>query len=408
MKNKRLFTLIACCIINLCLGSIYSWSVFASSMSVYLTNLLQTEITSADLALVYTVANSVGPITMITSGWFNDHFGPKKVIIVGGTMFGLGMFLSGFATSVGFLVVSYGLVSGLGLGMAYGCTISTVVKLFPDKRGLVGGIATAVYGLSAVIVSPLATLIVEKTSATTSFKILGLAFIFLILLCTFFVTTPEKERKISTKVVVEASGSEKTWREMLQTKTFYVMILLLVCGAFPGMMIISQASGIAQGMAGMNALAASTAVSVLALFNSSGRIMAGSLSDKIGRIYTLMFSCICSVFGLAILFFFGGKSVIAFYFGIAIIGICFGAFMGIFPGFTADQFGAKNNSVNYGIMFIGFALAGFFGPTVMRLVLEKTGNYQQAFILAIVSNILGLVMGAVYLTLNKKFVKAKS
>jgi uncharacterized membrane protein len=82
--------------------------------------------------------------------------------------------------------------------------------------------------------------------------------------------------------------------------------------------------------------------------------------------------------------------------------------MGIFPGFTADQFGAKNNSVNYGIMFIGFALAGFFGPTVMRLVLEKTGNYQQAFILAIVSNILGLVMGAVYLTLNKKFVKAKS
>jgi MFS family permease len=80
MKNKRLFTLIACCIINLCLGSIYSWSVFASSMSVYLTNLLQTEITSADLALVYTVANSVGPITMITGGWFNDHFGPKKVI----------------------------------------------------------------------------------------------------------------------------------------------------------------------------------------------------------------------------------------------------------------------------------------------------------------------------------------
>ena len=408
MKNKRLFTLIACCIINLCLGSIYSWSVFASSMSVYLTNLLQTEITSADLALVYTVANSVGPITMITGGWFNDHFGPKKVMIVGGTMFGLGMFLSGFATSVGFLVVSYGLVSGLGLGMAYGCTISTVVKLFPDKRGLVGGIATAVYGLSAVIISPLATLIVEKTSATTSFKILGLVFIFLILLCTFFVTTPEKEPKVSTKVVVEASSSEKTWREMLQTKTFYVMILLLVCGAFPGMMIISQASGIAQGMAGMNALAASTAVSVLALFNSSGRIMAGSLSDKIGRIYTLMFSCICSVFGLAILFFFGGKSVIAFYFGIAIIGVCFGAFMGIFPGFTADQFGAKNNSVNYGIMFIGFALAGFFGPTVMRLVLEKTGNYQQAFILAIVSNILGLVMGAVYLTLNKKFVKAKS
>ena len=124
-------------------------------MSVYLTNLLQTEVTSADLALVYTVANSVGPITMITGGWFNDHFGPKKVMIVGERCLDWECFYLVLLRVSGFLVVSYGLVSGLGLGMTYGCTISTVVKLFPDKRGLVGGIATAVYGLSAVIVSPL-------------------------------------------------------------------------------------------------------------------------------------------------------------------------------------------------------------------------------------------------------------
>ena len=114
LAKKRWVTLIACCFINLCLGSIYVWSVFASSMAEFLSAHNGVSLTTADLAIVYTVANSVGPITMITGGWFNDKFGPKKVILAGGLMVGVGMIASGFATSVGMLVVTYGLIFGLG------------------------------------------------------------------------------------------------------------------------------------------------------------------------------------------------------------------------------------------------------------------------------------------------------
>lgn len=136
LAKKRWVTLIACCFINLCLGSIYVWSVFASSMAEFLSAHNGVSLTTADLAIVYTVANSVGPITMITGGWFNDKFGPKKVILAGGLMVGIGMIASGFATSVGMLVVTYGLIFGLGLGMTYGTAVSSCMKFFPDKRGL--------------------------------------------------------------------------------------------------------------------------------------------------------------------------------------------------------------------------------------------------------------------------------
>lgn len=400
LNKKRWIILVACCLINLCLGSIYAWSVFASSMAEYLSNLTNTTLTTGDLAIVYTIANSVGPITMISGGWFNDKFGPKKVIILGGIMFGAGMILSGFASSVNFLIVSYGLVSGLGLGMAYGCTISSCVKYFPDKRGLIGGITTAVYGLSSVILPPIVTLIVNHYDATIAFKVIGAVFLILIVVCTLVIEPcPDNFVPDDWKPAAVSSGGDsvnKNWKEMLQSPVFYVMIILLTCGAFCGMMIISQASAAAQNMVGMSALAASTAVSVLALFNAAGRIIAGYISDKIGRINTLMAACIISIFGLLLLMITREGGNITFYAGISIVGLCFGSFMGVFPGFTADQFGPKNNSVNYGIMFIGFALAGYFGPQVMRNVYAANGTYQRAFLIGCGLNIAGILLTFLY------------
>lgn len=401
LNKKRWVVLIACCVANLCLGSIYAWSVFSSSMAPYLSAISGREITSADMAIVYTIANSVGPITMITGGWINDKFGPKKVILAGGLMFGGGMVLSGFATSVSFLIVSYGLVTGLGLGMAYGCTISTAVKYFPDKRGLVGGIATAVYGLSSVVISPLISVLVNRADAPFAFKSIGFVFMVVIILCSLVIERcPEgfvPEGFVPPQDQTRAKGSvDKNWKQMLKTPVFYIMIILLTCGAFSGMMVISQASGIAQEMVGMTALAASTAVSMLALFNASGRIIAGYVSDKIGRINTLMAACLLSVGGLVLLFTTSTGQIASFYIGVSIVGVSFGAFMGVFPGFTVDQFGARYNSVNYGIMFIGFALAGYFGPSVMRMIFQWDGAYQKAFLIAAGFSVVGIVLGVIY------------
>lgn len=401
--KKRWTILAAACLINLCLGSIYAWSVFASSMTAYFNESLNLGVTAGDLAIVYTIANAVGPITMISGGWFNDRLGPKKVIGLGGIMFGGGMILSGFANSVTFLIISYGLVAGLGLGMAYGSTISTCVKYFPDKRGLIGGITTAVYGFSSVILPPVVTVIVNKWNGTLAFKAIGLIFLILVIGGTFFMEqcpdgyvpegyTPPKEKKPS---------SDMDWRAMVKAPVFYIMLLLLTSGAFSGMMVISQASAVAQNMVGMSAITASGAVSILALFNAVGRILAGVISDKIGRVNTLMGACLLSIMGMLCLYLSGTGNTGTFYVGISIVGISFGSFMGVYPGFTADQFGARNNSVNYGIMFIGFALAGYFGPQIMSSVYQGTGAYQSAFLIACGLSVAGIILSFLYRAVNK-------
>lgn len=406
LDKKRWIILLAACFINLCLGSIYAWSVFSSAMAEYFNTTLGMNVTAGDLAIVYTIANSVGPITMISGGWFNDKFGPKMVILVGGIMWGLGMFLSGFATSVGYLILTYGIIGGLGLGMAYGSTISTCVKFFPDKRGLIGGITTAVYGMSSVILPPIVTAVVSSFDATFAFKLVGIVFIVLIAAsCLFLEQCPEGYRPEGWEpktAAGTAAPKNLDWKEMLKMPVFYIMLLLLTCGAFSGMMVISQASPVAQNMIGMTPAAAGIAVSVLALFNALGRIAAGTLSDKIGRINTLTLACVLGVVGLSLLYLCGQGTVALFYVGLSVVGVSFGSFMGVYPGFTADQFGPKNNSVNYGIMFIGFALAGYFGPQIMRNTYAQNGAYGQAFIYAIIFSVVGVAFTILYRLFNKK------
>lgn len=407
LTKKRWIILIASCFINLCIGSIYAWSVFATPMAEYLSGITGIAYTAGTLAIVFTVTNSVGPITMITGGRINDKFGPKKVIFFGGLLFGLGMILAGFAKSLSMLILTYGIITGLGVGMVYGCTISNSVKFFPDKRGLVGGITTAAYGLSSVIIPPIANALTTKFGITSAFKAIGLVFLIIVCISSFFIEkcpadfvpegwTPPTQNGGTTKKV------DKDWKGMLSTPIFYVMIILLTCGAFYGLMCTSLASALAQNMIGMTAAAAAVAVSILALFNTAGRIVAGYISDKIGRINTLSLAFVISMIGLLCLIFSGEGDVALFYTGISIIGVCFGAFMGVFPGFTVDQFGAKNNSVNYGIMFIGFAFAGYVGPTVLKNVYATYGSYQRAFIIAIVIAIVGLLLTFVYKYMNKK------
>ncbi|MFW2487994.1 OFA family MFS transporter [Clostridium chromiireducens] len=411
LTKKRWIILIASCFINLCIGSMYAWSVFAAPMASYLSQVTGATLTAGALAIVFTVTNSVGPITMISGGRINDTFGPKKVIFVGGLLFGGGMILSGFANGLGMLVLAYGIVTGLGIGMVYGCTISNSIKFFPDKRGFVGGITTACYGFSSVIVPPVANILISNFGVTAAFKIIGTTFLIIVCVCSFVIDKcpvgfiPEGW----TPPVSQGSKSnqnDKNWKEMLASPTFYVMILVLLCGAFTGLMCSSMASPLAQGMIGMPVAAATTVVSILALFNTGGRIIAGYLSDKIGRINTLTIAFIIAVVGLTCLYFSGQGDVSKFYVGIVIVGVSFGAFMGVFPGFTADQFGAKNNSVNFGIMFIGFAVSGYFGPTVMRNVYAADHSYQRAFLIAAVMCVIGFALTFVYRYMHKKAISA--
>jgi MFS transporter, OFA family, oxalate/formate antiporter len=398
LTKYRWVILAASCLINLCIGSLYAWSVFAGPLADHLSTVTGTTITS--LAIVFTIANSVGPITMISGGAIMDKLGPKWVIMAGGVLFGSGMILSGFAASVPMVMIGYGLGVGLGVGMVYGCTVSNTVKFFPDRRGLAGGATTASYGISSVLVPPVANLLINHFDVTLAFKILGIAMMVIICIPAFLVIPCPKEYKPDgwEPSIAERKRSvpDKNWKAMLKDPLFYIMILTLSCGAFSGLMVISQASLVAQRMVGMSVAAATTVVSFLALNNTVGRILAGTLSDKIGAANTIFMVFILSVTGLLLLYLTGTGAVVLFYIAISIVGIGFGSIMGIFPGFTAMQFGAKNNSVNYGIMFIGFATAGIFGPMIMSYIFEKSGSYQSAFIVAAGLALTGIFLISVY------------
>lgn len=410
-SKRRWLILSASCFINLCIGSMYAWSVFSAPMAEYLSQINGISLTPANLAIVFVIANSVGPITMISGGKINDTIGPKMVIFFGGLMFGGGMVLCGYATQVTHLIWAYGLLTGLGLGMVYGATISTSIKFFPDKRGFVGGMTTALFGISSVLLPPIAAAITAQTGVLSAFKIIGLAFMIIVCGCAFFIEKcpdgfkpagwipPVQNGKRSVPVV------DKNWKQMLMTPAFYIMIALLMCGAVAGLMCISLASPLAKIMIGMSTAAATVAVSTLALFNVVGRVMAGTISDKIGRINTLALACLLSIVGLYLLYISGEGDITEFYFGISIVGISFGAFMGVFPGFTADQFGSKNNSVNFGIMFAGFAVAGYAGPTIMTHIFNANHSYKGAFLIGIGFSVAGLILAYIYRFANKKHVE---
>lgn len=400
LTRQRWGVLAASCLINLCIGSMYTWSVFSEPMAAYLNLCNGSMLTAGDLAVVFTVANSVGPITLISGGFFNDRMGPKWVIFLGGIMFGGGMLLCSIAKSVGMLVLGFGLGCGLAMGLVYGCTVSNSVKFFPDHRGLVGGLSTATYGIGSVIIPPIATALIDSRGVAAAFRLFGIVFIVAICGGAFLVRhCPDGFVPTNWTPAVNAEtvgGADKDWRGMLASPTFYVMIFMLTCGAFSGLMVISQASSIAQTAAGMSPAAAAGAVSMLALFNGSGRVISGWLSDKVGRVRTLQMVFMLYLLGLGLLMVTQHGGVVVFCAGIGLIGFCFGSFMGIFPSFTADEFGVKHNSVNYGIMFIGFALAGFLGPVGMNVLFRASGSYTSAFLLGGVLSILGLGLTFIY------------
>ncbi len=398
-NKKRWVVLVVSCIVNIVIGTGYAWSVFAGPWA---------EVIGKPAALAFTICNAVGPVTMIAGGKINDMLGPKWVVFVGGLMFGGGAFLAGFSKSLGFLVFAYGIILGLGMGLVYSCTIGNTVKFFPDKKGMVGGLTTATYGLGSVILAPVARMMVQSMGVASTFKVLGIIYLVVICVGAFLITTcPADFIPAGYTPPAPAAGQkgpeDKTWSQMIKDPIFYVLFIMLICGAFFGLMTISQCSAVSQNMIKLDVATAATIVSVLALCNAAGRVLCGFISDKIGRINTLTACLVLAVVGLALVYKsgIGDPSKSLFVLGICFVGFCFGAFMGVYPGFTAEQFGMKNNGVNYGIMFIAFGVAGVLGPMIMQSQYAATQTYGKAILIALVLAIVGFVLSFVYRAMSK-------
>ncbi|MFT9497545.1 L-lactate MFS transporter [Anaerosolibacter sp.] len=402
-SENRWLILAASIIMNLCIGSAYAWSIFQKPL------IAMFDWTTAQASLAFTLNLSLVPIAMIFAGRIQDRQGPKKVTFVGGLIFGAGIILAGFTNSLTGLYLTYGVLGGFGIGTVYACTVANTVKWFPDKRGLAGGLTAAGFGFGAVVFAPVAVSLIENYTVLPTFRILGFIFMVAIILCSMFLKAPQagwKPEGWQPKVTATTvnTGQDCTASEMTKTPKFYILWAMYTIGCIAGLMIIGHASPIGQEKIGLSPQVAAYAVSFLGLANTFGRIFWGSVSDKIGRYNAVVLMYIVSSVMLMLLF-------VAKSFGLFIIAICgialsFGGFMGIFPSITADNFGAKNLGINYGVMFTAFGLAAFFGPRIAAVVKQSSGgDYGKAFLTASALNIIGIVCT---LIINSQLKKQRS
>ena len=368
----------AAVVMQVCLGSVYAWSVFVKP----LVNSQHWTLTQVSLAFTINVF-FIGVGTVIGGLWM-DNAGPRKVASVAGMIYGSGYILASMAASyhsLSMLYISYGVLAGTGGGMAYICPVTTVAKWFPDKRGVMTGLAVAGYGVGALLMGPIAARRIVSSGIPATFLIFGIGYlVFVVLSAQLFVNPPADWKPegwvATTKVAKAASAENYTVMEATGTRQFWLLWSMLFLNVLAGIMIISQASPLAQQQIHLTAVAAGVMVGLLGIFNAAGRFFWAWLSDLIGRsrVYLLLYIIQAVVF--LCLPRISTQSV--FFMALAAIYLCYGGGFGTMPSFTADYFGPKYMGGIYGWILLAWGVGGVVSPLMIALLRQITGQYTTA------------------------------
>jgi OFA family oxalate/formate antiporter-like MFS transporter len=381
MTTNRWLIALAGVLMQIALGAVYAWSVFRNPL------IKAHGWTIPDVTLIFQITILVVGFAAFLGGLWMKKAGPRPVALTAAILYGAGTAAAGLAQSLPMLYLTYGFIAGTGLGLGYIVPVATLIKWFPDRRGMITGIAVAGFGAGALVMAPVATSLIKSVGVGTTFELLGLAYLVIVLACAFAMRNPPEGYAPpgyqAPPVSKSSSGSNYTLSQALRTWQWYALWLTLFLNANAGIAIISQASPMAQEISHVSAAVAAGMVSLISIGNSAGRFLWAWLSDAIGRrnVFLTMFLL------QAVLFFllsrvesFGLLTSIAF-----VVLLCYGGGFGTMPAFAADYFGAKDVGSIYGMMLTAWGLAGMFGPTIFAQVRQATGRYQGAMtILAIV------------------------
>jgi OFA family oxalate/formate antiporter-like MFS transporter len=367
--------------LNLALGILYAWSVFKKQMVAPITD-GGYGWTNQEATLPYTVAIAMFAVMMIPAGRLQDKLGPRKVAMTGGLLTAAGLIIASFSSPSSPLpaIIGFGLFAGAGFGLGYAASTPAAVKWFPpEKKGLITGLVVAGFGIAPVYISPLAKTLLANYGIAMSFRILGIAFAVTATLFSMLIRNPETALNVSKAGAgKKAAAPDKTWREMVRSPFFYMLWLQYAFAAIAGLMIIGNMASIVTTQSGGELKSqAAMFVALLAIFNASGRVVAGVLSDYIGRIVTL---ALVSITQASILLFFSRFTTFGeFVIGAAVVGFSYGACLSLFPSTTADTWGTKNMGLNYGVLFTAWGVGGVFGPMLAAKIVDATGSYQTAY-----------------------------
>ena len=378
--------------VNLIIGALYAWSVMGKALAE------QWHWTKTQAVLPFAASAASFSITMIFAGRWQDKIGPRYVATLGGIVFGLGLVLSSLVHTYGLMVVTFGLVGGMGIGLGYSATTPPSIKWFPPARkGLITGIVVSGVGLAAVYMSPLTNYLLKVTSIQQTFLILGLGTIVLVSLLAQllanpppgYTPAPAATATLSKAKPAPALRRDLDWHEMLRTSPFYQLWFMFVLSASAGLLIIGNITLVAQDQAPQWDKAF-VLVMVVAIFNTCGRFVSGFVSDRVGRTNTMILAFVLQAINMFL--FAQYKSPVLLLLGSAFTGLCYGTIFTLFPAATADFYGVRNLGVNYGFVFTAFGVAGVTGSVLGGRVRDLFGSYSYAFVTCGIMLLAGAVL----------------
>jgi nitrate/nitrite transporter NarK len=365
--------------INLALGVLYTWSMFKDAVS------KEFGWKGEQLNDPYALCCLVFAFAMIFAGRCQDKFGPRLTATIGGLLVGCGLVLISRTDSYAFWVIGFGVLVGIGIGFGYSSATPPALKWFPpSKTGLIAGLVVAGFGLAPVYLSPLSKYLLAVDGLRGAMLVYGIAFTIAICgLAQLLRNPPAAATASQTTSLAARTPDSVTPTSLLRTPAFYLLWVLYFIAAGAGLMVISSISGMARKSMGE---AAFVAVAVMAVGNAGGRIVAGLLSDRIGRSSTLRLVLLLqAILMFAAIPVTSAKGMPAFVVVLlaTFIGFNYGANLSLFPSFTKDLWGLKGFGMNYGILFTAWGVGGLVLSRLQQtLTAQAAGSFTSSFLTA--------------------------
>lgn len=376
-------------IVLLCLGTVYSWSIFRKPLEKLLN------IGATESLLPFTVLLVVFALLMPITGFYLDRFGARTVTTVGGVIMGVGYLLSSLDGNVYTLTFTYGVIAGVGVGIAYGVPLAVVAKWFPDKKGIAVGLTVIGFGLSPLITAPLAKSLIDTYGVRQTFIILGIAFMgIMIAISTVLKTPPHGWKPVgwNSRVSTQTNMFDVGEISILQTPTFYGLWLCYSVGTFAGLAAIGISSPLAQEIIKLDATTAASTVSFFAVFNGLGRLFFGWFTDRFtprfGAIFAFVLVLVASIMMLKA----RQGDLLTYLVAFSLFYFSFGGWLAIAPTATLILFPPEDYAQNYGIIFTAFGVGALGGTLLAGRIRDIFGSYTNFFYPTAAMAILGIVL----------------
>lgn len=381
-------------IINMCLGSVYSWSVFRRPVEEYF------EVTSFASGMPYVYFLFFFAFLMPIAGRFIEKLGIKKVIIIGGILVGLGWICSSFATNILFLTITYGVIAGAGVGIAYGAPIALISKWFPEKKGFAVGLVLTGFGLSPFITAPLSGYLIRIFGVMPAFSIMGVIFLLLIIGLALPLKTPTREYFEAMESELKITNQKKLYNfetsEMLRSKDFYFLWICYTIGTLCGLTAIGISSPVAEEVIQISPAFAAILISLFAVFNGVGRPIFGLLTDKYGYKTSSVISYCMILFASFGMLFAGPNRLILYVICFGILWFNLGGWLAIAPTATAALFGTRHYPQNYGFVYTAYGIGALLGTKIVGQLRDIFGSYTNAFWVIVAFAFIGLLISLKY------------